>query len=277
MAEKFFLQVTAGPSYDAATHKVVNVNSSEPLAIKSEHMDLNLAVRIQNFRGEFQTFQPPLKLEIPHSDANDIGLPKGSPSTSPYFSHPMHTKDQYSIAFSFLPKKNLNGNSLLFGNDFAHPIRDRLPPGFSTAFKIVKWAIDPSLEGDPYADEPYLYGTALSSLNAIEVGDKAKTLPSWKEDEVFTENTKAMEKDDNALSVPSDGAKRMKYFLDVERRKKAEFDEGRVYNCDFFNPYLDFNGMFHVIPVFPAELYRPSSAVILNRLVYPICWMSFVR
>jgi hypothetical protein len=104
-------------------------------------------------------------LTIPYA-----GLPEGSPSDSPYFSHPLHTHDRYSISFRFTPKRPISGNDLVFGNDFDHPIRDRLPPGFSMAFRIVKWMIDPGLEGDPYADEPWLYGPVLSSVNILRVG-----------------------------------------------------------------------------------------------------------
>ncbi|KAI9848767.1 MAG: hypothetical protein M1830_007272, partial [Pleopsidium flavum] len=145
MAENYLLRVTAGPSYDAPTHQFVPVNGPTSIHINNENVAANINVRIQNYRG----------------------LPNGSPSTSPYFSNEAHKHDQYSIAFSFLPKKSISGNALVFGNDFDHPIRDRLPPGFNTALKIVKWAIDPGLDGDVYADRPHLYGPALSSLNVV--------------------------------------------------------------------------------------------------------------
>ncbi|KAJ9643986.1 hypothetical protein H2199_003852 [Coniosporium tulheliwenetii] len=151
MAEhtKYMLKVTAGPNYDPSTHHPVHVNTPAPLKISSEHIDASINVRIQDYRG----------------------LPKGSPSTSPYFTHPSHTHDRYSIAFTFALKQTLNGNDVVFGNDFDHPIRDRLPPGFNTAFRIVKWMIDPGLDGDVYADEPYLYGPLLSSINIFRVGN----------------------------------------------------------------------------------------------------------
>ena len=38
----------------------------------------------------------------------------------------------------------------------------------------MKWAIDPGLDGDAYADKPYLYGAAGSSLNILRVGEKAE-------------------------------------------------------------------------------------------------------
>ncbi|OCL09044.1 hypothetical protein AOQ84DRAFT_388436, partial [Glonium stellatum] len=43
------------------------------------------------------------------------------------------------------------------------------------------------------------------------------------------------------LGVPGDAAQRRKFFLQKEKREGFRFEEGRVYACDFFNPYLDFN------------------------------------
>lgn len=177
MADKYILRVTAGPSYDLADHTEVPVNSPTPVKISTEHMDVELNVRIQNYRG----------------------LPRNSPTTSPYFDHEPHSrnKDQYSIAFQFTPKApepakaptdaehvdpddqepdGISGSDLQFGNDFDHPIRDRLPPGFSYAMKIVKWWIDPGLDGDPYADSPYLFGPALSSFNHVRVSGPLRSI-----------------------------------------------------------------------------------------------------
>lgn len=36
----------------------------------------------------------------------------------------------------------------------------------------MKWAIDPGLEGDVYADRPWLYGRAGSSINTLRIGEK---------------------------------------------------------------------------------------------------------
>ena len=133
----------------------------------------------------------------------------------------------------------------MFGNDFDHPIRDRLPPGFSTAFKIVKWVVDPGLDGDVYADQPYLYGPAASSVNTLHVGGKGDSSDIGKTEAglVFEEggNDEGIEvREENG--VPAGEAARKKYFLNEENRKDWEWEEGRVYGCDFYNPYLDFNG-----------------------------------
>ncbi|KAF2192194.1 DUF1769-domain-containing protein [Zopfia rhizophila CBS 207.26] len=227
--EKYMLRVTAGPSYNMSTHQDVRVNSEEPVIISSEHIDARIHIRIKDYRG----------------------LPEGSPSTSPYFTHPSHPYDRYSIAFAFTPKRSVSGTHLVFGNDFDHPIRDRLPPLFDKAFGIVKWWIDPGLEGDVYGDEPWLYGALLSSINVLRIGDKEgkregkeQDRESWDDGEVVVyeeggegEGVQIREE----MGVPAASAQRQKWFLDEGRRSDFTFEAGREYACDFFNPYLDFN------------------------------------
>jgi hypothetical protein len=41
--------------------------------------------------------------------------------------------------------------------------------------------------------------------------------------------------------VPAASAARQKFFLTEANRKNFTFEKGREYQCDFFNPYLDFN------------------------------------
>lgn len=111
----------------------------------------------------------------------------------------------------------------------------------------MRWVIDPGLEGDPYADEPYLYGPALSSINVLRVGGKTESLSDHKctksEDGVVEEGGDGDgEKMREQKNVPRDAAARKKWFLDETKRKDWEFEAGRLYCGDFFNPYLDFNG-----------------------------------
>ena len=124
-----------------------------------------------------------------------------------------------------------------------------MPPGFGTAFKIVKWAIDPGLDGDVYADKPYLYGPLASSINTLRVGESGLR----KESEIeLGENGEGMvfeeggEGDGEELrkerGVPDGEAARKKWFLTEANRKNWEFEAGREHYGDFFNPYLDFNG-----------------------------------
>ena len=158
--------------------------------------------------------------------------------------------DQYSIAFTLVPHSNVSGNHLVFGNDFEYPIKDRLPPGFNTAFKIVKWGIDPGLEGDFYADKPYLYGPLLSSINVLRVGQKAtKKGESWEipahvhEDGIEEGGDGDGEDVRKEIHMPEGAAERKKWFLHEDKRRDFAWEAGRIYRGDFFNPYLDFNGM----------------------------------
>jgi hypothetical protein len=117
--------------------------------------------------------------------------------------------------------------------------------GFSSAFKFVKWAIDPGLDGDVQADQPYLYGPLGSSINTLEIRGNGKIDGEPEHDAglVFTEGG-----DEDGMEfrkekgIPDTEAARKKHFLNVEKRKNWEWEAGKIYGCDFFNPYLDFNG-----------------------------------
>ncbi|XXH02918.1 hypothetical protein Hte_009308 [Hypoxylon texense] len=269
MAEKYIIRVTAGPDYDVDKHVVVPVNTHEPVKISSDLGDTDLNVRVQNYRG----------------------LPRDSPKTSPYFSLEPHAtnKDQYSIAIRFTPKKptssassktastdpstssspesndedsdeeerlnGISGADLQFGNDFDHPIRDRLPPGFSYAMNIVKWWIDPGLDGDVYADQPYLYGPALSSFNTIHIGqgehDQEKGGLHFEEG-----GDEDGEKERQAIGAPETAKDRMKWALKPANKEKWVFQYDRTYCLDFFNPYLDFNEFSLRLPGFTLPIMK---------------------
>ncbi|KAK5101570.1 hypothetical protein LTR70_000703 [Exophiala xenobiotica] len=243
---KYRLRVTAGPAYDSSTHKVVKVNSPETLTFENEHIIISLAVRLKRFTG----------------------FPSSSPQTSSYFEHQLHKGDQYSIAFSFIPKLDIPGTDLVFGNDFDRPIRDRLPPGTNQAFKFVKWWIDPGLEGDMYADKPYLYGAALSSFNYLRIcdkivnDDKMGEKDAWKipnatsfHEAVVEEGAEGdgQEERDEA-GLPADAAARKKHFLTRSNLENFVFQKGRLYQSDFGNGYLDFNDFALKLPGFTVNV-----------------------
>lgn len=51
MADKYVLRVTAGPTYDIADHTEVPVNTPSPVKISTSLIDVELNVRIQNYKG----------------------------------------------------------------------------------------------------------------------------------------------------------------------------------------------------------------------------------
>ncbi|KAI2604378.1 DUF1769-domain-containing protein [Hypoxylon fragiforme] len=300
MAEKYIVRVTAGPDYDIDQHIVVPVNSHEPVKISNELVDAEINVRVQNYHG----------------------LPRNSPSTSPYFSLEPHStnKDQYSIAVRFTPKRpaktsrskptskdpsrssstsrvpqddippessspatavedddesidGISGEDLHFGNDFDHPIRDRLPPGFNYAMNIVKWWIDPGLEGDAYADKPYLYGPALSSFNTIHIGS-GEVSPE-KGGLSFEEGgDQDGLKERKEVGMPGGAKERMQWALKAANKSRWAFQYDKTYCLDFFNPYLDFNEFSLRLPGFTLPImkywdgqglrYRPKRSHILR-------------
>jgi len=226
MADRYQLKVTAGPNY--TDQKPIAINTEKATHIDSAHCSANLIVRIQNYRGK----------------------PIGSPKTSPYFSQAPHTSDLYSLSFTFTPKEDINAHDLVFGNDFDHPIKDKLPPGFQQAFNLVKWFIDPGLYGDVYSDEPYLYGPLLSSINTFRIGskedkeqEKIEEARANEELVVFAEGADGDGQEARKESgMPAAAAARKKHYLTEQHLKDFTFEKGREYSNDFFNPYLDFNG-----------------------------------
>lgn len=125
----------------------------------------------------------------------------------------------------------------------------------------MKWVVDPGLDGDVYGEKPYLYGPAGSSVNVLHVGDKSDGKATDGKNEgkdvglVFEEG--GVEEGMSVREekgVPESIAARKKFFLNEENRKTWEWEAGRSYGCDFYNPYLDFNGK---IPFF-SPYHTPS-------------------
>ncbi|KXJ86891.1 hypothetical protein Micbo1qcDRAFT_107946, partial [Microdochium bolleyi] len=264
MAEKYVIRVTAGPDYDIDNHTVVPVNAPETVKVSTELGDVELNVRIQDYSG----------------------LPRKSPASSPYFDLEPHktANDRYSIAIRFTPKapkgsaaakdttgggddegddddddedtpQGISGGDLQFGNDFDHPIRDKLPPGFSYAMNIVKWWIDPGLDGDAYADEPYLYGPGISSFNALYVG-KGEHDPA-RGGLVITEGgDEAGLEARRDLGAPETAKERMKWGLKQDSKDRWVYEYGQTYCFDFFNPYLDFNDFALRLPGFTLPIMK---------------------
>lgn len=285
MTEKYVIRVTAGPDYDIDKHVVVPVNTPDPVKINSPFMDAELNVRLENYsglpRGSPNT-SPYFSTE-PHASNKDKysmairftpkkpASPSASGSRTPAAAaaaSKTNAKEELSSG-SENPaeddedetagvKGGISGLDLQFGNDFDHPIRDKLPPGFSYAMNIVKWWIDPGLEGDAYADAPYLYGPALSSFNAVHVG-RGEHAPHkggiWVE-EGGDEDEHGGARFREAVGAPKTAKERMKWALRKENKAKWVFEYGRTYCVDFFNPYLDFSDFSLRLPGFTLPIMK---------------------
>lgn len=235
--------MTAGPNYSPSTHQQVSVNGADATKIDSDIITAWVRVRIKDYHG----------------------LPHGSPASSPYFDHKLHTSDRYSIAYSFVPKQDMSGTDLVMGFDYDHSIRHQLPPGFKYAMKIATSMLDPGLYSDPYSDEPYLYGPALSSFFAFNIGEQTSKVSADDQraeldrqeggviEEGATGSGKPMRDD---LGLPTKWKKRRKHYLDAQALTNFTFEKGRMYHADFFNPHLDFANFSLRLPGFSISVAK---------------------
>ncbi|KAF2839936.1 DUF1769-domain-containing protein [Patellaria atrata CBS 101060] len=242
--DKYLLQVTAGPSYNTSTHSIIPVNGPTAHRIENEFMTVWLRVRIRDYNG----------------------LPKESPLNDEYFSHPLHQRDRYSIGFSFVPKESIPGQDLIMGFDFDRPIRDRLPPGFKKAMKIVTTIIDPGIYSDPYSDKPYLYAPALSTFFTFRLGALISEVDAERQLSDLAARDKAGvieegadgsgQKSRDEAAIPEEAEKRRKYFLKRKNLEQNVFEADRLYQGDFFNPYLDFANFGLKLPGFSISITK---------------------
>lgn len=119
------------------------------------------------------------------------------------------------------------------------------------ALGVVRTVLDPSIHGDAYADNPYLYSPALATWNQFQIGDKGDDKRLLESNTVVDEG--ASSKPDaevrTKLSIPVDAAGRRKHFQHEASRKAFDFEPGRVYMADFGNQYLNFAGEFWTIGI----------------------------
>jgi hypothetical protein len=206
---KHTLTISASDSYDS-TPQIVPVNGERPINLSSKSSDIQLCVRIRGFLGSSK-HQEQLK-------------------NSSYFQ--FQDKRNISIQLSLTPKETFTGDKLLFGNDFGRSIREFLPYGTDTGLRLFKWYVDPSVDGDLYADEPYLYGKALSSFNVIN--DKLGTLEETG-CETITEDLQNIEATSDKMLIPTESRNRQVFFQSKENLVKFEFLKGHTYQLDFFS------------------------------------------
>jgi len=235
--------VTAGPNYDPSTHQDVPVNGHDSICIDSDLVTCWLKVRIKDYHG----------------------LPHDSPASSPYFEHKLHTSDRYSIAFSFVPKRDFSGSDLVIGFDYDHSIKHQLPPGFKYAMKIATSMLDPGLYSDPYSDNPYLYGPALSGLFTLNIGERVDETPAKDQLASLEQATGGVVEEGatgtgnsvrESLNLPSKWKKRRKHFLDPQALSDFTFEKRRMYHADFFNPHLDFANFSLRLPGFSISVAK---------------------
>jgi hypothetical protein len=124
----------------------------------------------------------------------------------------------------------------------------------------VKEFIDPGLQCDAYADEPWLYGPSLSCWFAFRIGEKVsegEDFPEPGEENVTREGADGSGQEErDRRGLPENNEKRRKFFLDAKNRENFVFQKGRCYQADFYNPYLDFGNCALKLPGFSLNVIK---------------------
>lgn len=159
----------------------------------------------------------------------------------------------------------MSGSDLVMGFDYGHSIKHQLPPGFRYAMKIATSLLDPGLYSDPYSDQPYLYGPALSSFFAFRIGEKTSTMsPSDQLSQLDQDSASVIEEGAygsgaeirETLNMPSKWKKRRKFYLSAQALADFTFEKDRMYHADFFNPHLDFANFALRLPGFSISVAK---------------------
>jgi hypothetical protein len=146
--------------------------------------------------------------------------------------------------------------------------------------------IDPGLYGDAYADRPFLYGPALSSLNSLRICGRSgvfQPVDGSKQSNLFGAFTKCyqlgskkwqtnmhsevIEEGGEAegalfrreMNIPDQAHQRQKYFLQRDNRQTFWFEPGVDYKADFGNGYIDFQSMPPSISTSQIPSFNPHG------------------
>lgn len=93
--------------------------------------------------------------------------------------------------------------------------------------------------------EPWLYGPPLSSWFILRIGEKNEGKVTLSDIPIVDEKDLLQEGADGSgnevrerYQLPENSEKRRKYFLDEANRAKFQFEKGRLYQADFYSPFL---------------------------------------
>ena len=140
---------------------------------------------------------------------------------------------------------DVNGNDLLFGNDFDHSIAAKLPRGSDFVAKSVKRMIDPSLEIDAHGEKPSIFSPALTSWSQLRLGVEGPSADQKLIGDTIVEegaDNEQAQKTRDSLGIPESASDRRAHFQDEKNREAFWFSAGCQYLADFGNPYVNLTG-----------------------------------
>ncbi|TPX52085.1 hypothetical protein SeMB42_g01643 [Synchytrium endobioticum] len=194
-----------------------NINSEIPMKLSNQYADMYITCRAKNFDGITPDHSQPIQ-NIPYFDGH-----------SRLFSL------QFQIKFKL---DKFTADDLLFGISFSNPVKP--PFGISAMVKFFK-LIDPTIDADVYADQPYWRSYLVTAFNAISCWPSPDGLGEWKPR--IDEDTRLLQPGNPALLGPANTPltvkARRKHFSKDTNRKAVKFDPNFVYSFELYNYHLD--------------------------------------
>ncbi|KAJ5722453.1 hypothetical protein N7488_000488 [Penicillium malachiteum] len=176
-----------------------------------------------------------------------------------YFQQPWVKKNKFSISFSIVFHRDVNGDDLVWGNDFDHSIAKKLPRCFDIMARAAKKMVEPTIEIDAYSDKPSIFSPALVAWSQLSIGREAPTV-----DQMLQGSTFVQEGADNEdgkklremVEMPDTSEGRRGFYRHQENRKKFWFFAGIQHSVDFGNSYLDIRELRLNMPGFDYPVYH---------------------
>jgi hypothetical protein len=156
-----------------------------------------------------------------------------SPSTHDILSK---TPDLFTLNFSIIIDNDIPGHKLHLSNLLPRDLSSRLPYFFPAAWKALQ-IFDPGLDGDVYAEQPWVSSPVLSAMSRIRLSSAEEPAPGL-----------PVEEDMRLAGLELDPAARRKYFLKAVNREEFVFRRGWRVELAFGNQLVDFPGLAVVVP-----------------------------
>ncbi|KAJ5709361.1 hypothetical protein N7493_010695 [Penicillium malachiteum] len=176
-----------------------------------------------------------------------------------YFQQDWTKKNKFSISFSIVFHRDVNGDDLVWGNDFDHSIAKKLPRGFDIIARAAKKMVEPTMEIDAYSDKPSIFSPALVSWSQFRIGREAPTLDQMLQGSTFVRegaDNEGGKKLRDMVEMPDTPEGRKAFYRYQENRKRFWFFAGIQHSVDFGNSFLDVRDLRLNLPGFDYPVYH---------------------
>ncbi|KAI5950994.1 hypothetical protein KGF54_004068 [Candida jiufengensis] len=251
------LFIKASNNYDS-DFQIVPVNTNEPLEIKSDIGVFKLLINIKKFDGSQPHLSNSLYNQEDKTYLNGDKIDFNTNSNKEDGPEP-----NLRINIEFIPKEDIKGGDLIFGNDFTYSIKDYVPTTLlSTGLKLFNWFINDTVKGDIYSSKPFLYGLALNSFSYIGIDKKPKEVVDTKAKPMnYKENIS-----DEIENGPTNSTERKKFFNTAEKCNQFTFKTNKKYDFQFDTDFLKLSDSKYLvsIPRFDIDVSKYANDTLNN-------------